>query len=392
MRIARIIKSISILFLLYIFSVSFCFAYNPSSETKAGYFDIEEINYTPIITNTEGIYYSQGYGSNKTVKVIKIADLYNTTTSRESYKAIPHINIENYTATLSNHYDPDSDGYKAWPCNLLAKVSVDYRYRSDQTFYFELGTNDQVYEDDGYDPVKTYLYHRAYLPDTAWSFTITLYYIIDESSETLPTNAYLYLNTDGPTNYYLFYLENNVNEIIFYNSNLTDSMTIPTVPAFDPEPSSFLNINASKPSSWTESSFFDNIGSTNLEWIVSLQAGTNTGTTTNNDYYVGLQITSKNDFTLISTNPGSGIKEIPYSIKLSKRNDRPNRTITVNDSDIIKVDNISDSETRDFYIYSYSDASTYNLNAGKFSDTIYLNFITDLTQNDSSFTDSIDVF
>ncbi|MGD1821062.1 MAG: hypothetical protein ACPKOI_14445 [Pleomorphochaeta sp.] len=392
MRTARIIKSISILFLLYIFSVSFCFAYDPSSETKAGYFDIEEITYTPIVTNTGGINYNEGYGSSKTVKAIKIADLYNATTSSESYKAIPHINIENYTATLSNHYDSGSDDYKAWPCNLLAKVSVDYKYRNDETFYFELGTNNQVYEDDGYDPVKTYLYHRAYLSDTAWSFTITLYYIIDESSETLPTNAYLYLDTDGPTNYYLFYIQNNVSEIIFYNSNLTDSMTIPTVPAFDPEPSSFLNINASKPSTWTESSFFDNLGSTNLEWIVSLQAGTNTGITTNNDYYVGLKITSKNDFTLISTNPGSGIKEIPYSLMLSKRNSRPNKTVTVDANDIIKIDNISDSETRDFYIYSYSDASTYNLNAGKFSDTIYLNFITDLTQNDPSFTDSIDVF
>jgi hypothetical protein len=167
-------------------------------------------------------------------------------------------------------------------------------------------------------------------------------------------------------------------------------MAIPTVPAFDPEPSSFLNINANKPSSWTESSFFDNLESNNLEWIVSLQAGTNTGTTTNNDYYVGLQITSKNDFYLKSdASTGSGIKEIPYSIKLSKKN---NKTITIDESDIIKVDNISDNETRDFYIYSFSNADTYNLNAGKFSDTIYLNFITDLTQNDPSFTDSIDVF
>ena len=122
MRTARIIKSISILFLLYIFSVSFCFAYNPSSETKAGYFDIEEITYTPIVTNTGGIQQITKYMAlSKTVKAIKIADLYNATTYSESYKAIPHINIENYTATLSNHYDSSSDGYKAWPCNLLAK-------------------------------------------------------------------------------------------------------------------------------------------------------------------------------------------------------------------------------------------------------------------------------
>ena len=109
---------------------------------------------------------------------------------------------------------------------------------------------------------------------------------------------------------------------------------------------------------------------------------------------MGLTITSENNFKLISQDSGDGEKEFPYQIRLSKRNANSNinQTVEVNSYDKILVRNISDNVSRYFYIYTYSNSSTYNLNAGKFSDNIYLNFVTGDDINSSYGEKTITIF
>jgi len=358
--------------ILYIFSLSSLFAYYESDENNSAFFNIETLSYAPVDINTETQYTTGAFKSN--VKAIELVQLSNDTTSQESYKAIPHINIENYTATLSNDTQSTT-------CRLLVKTSVNYYNLGTVVAWFEI------------DDVKTYIYIRENLNQQASDFTLTLYYIID-NPETILTSSntssqYLSLNTGGTTNYYLFYIENNVTEIVFFNSTLTGSIVTPTTPEFDPEPTSFLYMNARRPDDWTQTKFFDDLGSKHLAWIVSLQAGV--ATPTNNEYEIGLTISSVNNFVLICDGPGSGIKQVPYSLLLSKKNDKVNQTITVDENDEVVIENIRDNIPREFYIYAEANnINTSLLNAGRYTDTIYLNFVTDI---DSSFGNrSIKVF
>ncbi|NCD07275.1 MAG: hypothetical protein EOL97_14275 [Spirochaetia bacterium] len=353
--------------ILYIFSLSSLFAYYESDENNSAFFNIETLSYAPVDINTETQYTTGAFKSN--VKAIELVQLSNKTTSTESYKAIPHINIENYTATLSNDTQSTT-------CRLLVKSSVTYNNLGTVVAWFEI------------DDVKTYIYIRKNLNQTAYNpnpdiydFTLTLYYIID-NPETILTSAntssqYLSLNTGGTTNYYLFYIENNVTEIVFFNSTLTGSIVTPTTPEFDPEPTSFLYMNARRPNDWTQTKFFDDLGEKHLAWIVSLQAGV--ATPTNNTYKIGLTISSANNFVLICDGPGSGIKQVPYTLLLSKKNDKDNQTINVYEGDKILIENIRDNIPREFYIYARANnINTSLLNAGRYTDTIYLNFVTDV--------------
>ena len=274
--------------MIYSFSLSSLFAYYESDENNSAFFNIETLSYAPVDINTETQYTTGPFKSN--VKAIELVKLSNDTTSQESYKAIPHINIENYTATLSNDTQSTT-------CRLLVKTTVNY---------YSLGTVDAWFE---IDDVKTFLYIRKNLNQQASDFTLTLYYIID-NPETILTSAntssqYLSLNTGGTTNYYLFYIENNVTEIVFFNSTLTGSIVTPTTPEFDPEPTSFLYMNARRPDDWTQTKFFEDLGSKHLAWIVSLQAGVSTPpTNTKTEYEIGLTISSVNNFVLICNGPG----------------------------------------------------------------------------------------
>jgi len=349
--------------ILYIFSLSSLFAYYESDENNSAFFNIETLSYAPVDINTETQYTTGAYKNN--VKAIKLVQLSNDTTSEESYRAIPHINIENYTATLSNDTQSTT-------CRLLVKTSVDYNY---------LGTVDAWFE---INDVKTYLYIRENLNQTASDFTLTLYYIID-NPETILTSTntssqFLSLNTGGTTNYYLFYIRNNTEEIVFFNSTLTGSIVTPTTPEFGPEVTSFLYMNAQRPDDWTQTKFFEDLGSKHLAWIVSLQAGFSTPPSNpNTEYKVGLTISSTNDFVLICDGPGSGIKEIPYSLLLSKKNSSSGQTVTIDENDEVVIENISSQSPKNFYIYAQSNSiNTALLNAGRYTDTIYLNFVTDI--------------
>lgn len=365
MRTRKLIKYIAFLIFISTICLNTAFAYDESTAVPASFYNIETITYSPVTTNTDS---SFAEGTSRTKHAIKLVEYSNDTTSTESYYAIPHINIENRTATLSSSTLSEV-------CTLVAKVEIDYDYNSvsHSTTWYELTET------------QTYIYPRVNLYYQAEDFTITLYYVFDGSS-TLGTNdsEFLSLDTGGATNLYLFYYTNDV-ETVFYYGNLTDSIVTPAIADFSAY-ETYLNINFSRPASWTETSFFDNLGSDNLEWIVSLQVGypSTQNPSTSNEYKIGLQITSDNDFTLVSDDTGTGIKEVPYNIKLS--NTSAYNTVTLSENDKIKITDIKNNEERDFYIYIDSDfTDTSSLNAGMFSDNIYLNFITDI---DSTFNEN----
>lgn len=356
------------IFILFIniFISQFIFAlYSPDEELSA-FFHIENVTYSPVILNTESAY---DEGPSKNAKVIKILDIYTTTTSSEYNRAIPHINIDNFSAILSNDMGSSN-------CRLLIKTDVDYDNNAlDEVSWYEITD------------LKTYIYRREYLTQEARSFTLTFYYLIESPTNILNSNGssneFLTLDTGGNTNFYLFYLNPDPNETTFFFGNLTDSIHTQTVPeSFVNNYDSYLNVNATRPASWDATNFFYNLGQNNLEWIIGLQASSN-NVNNNSDYYVGLTISSDNDFKLISTEAGNGIKEFPYEIRLSKKNSNSsyNKTIEVGATDEVLIEDISDQETRYFYIYTYSNNNTYNLNAGRFSDNIYLNFVTDITND-----------
>ena len=335
--------------------------YNPD-EFKIDFLNIEEVTYSATIINNEDNYQTDPIS---TEKVIKITEITTNTTSSESYRAVPHINIENYLSTISNETNSSI-------CRLLVKTTIDYDNIADETTWYEI------------DDVKTYLYNRTHLSEQASSFTTTFYYLIENPTNVLnpdgSSSTYLTINTGGTTNYYMFYLLNDV-EQPYYSGNLSDSLSLKAIPEQfdDPSITSYLQINAFKPSSWNETALFQNIATNNLEWIVAIKAGLTSGNTTNDKYFIGLTITSQNNFVLKSNNSGSGIKEYPYTLKISKRSSTT--TYDVNAGDEFFIKKISDSITKYFYLYTYSTVQTTTLNAGRFSDNIYLNFITDIDSN-----------
>ncbi|MCY1151465.1 MAG: hypothetical protein OWP43_03475 [Sphaerochaetaceae bacterium] len=371
MRTRKLNKYIAFLILISTICINTAFAYDESTAVPASFYNIETITYSPVTTNTD---YSFSEGTSRTKYAIKLVEYSNDTTSTESYKAIPHINIENRTATLSSSTLSEV-------CTLVAKVEIDYDSNSidHSTTYYELTET------------QTYIYPRVNLNYTADDFTITLYYVFDYPS-TLGTNnsEYLSLDTGGATNLYLFYLTNNV-ETVFYYGNLTDSIITPAIADFSSNGTigTYLNINFSRPSTWTETGFFENLGSNYHEWTVSMQVGPSTATNTN--YQVGLEITSDNNFTLISTDPGSGIKEVPYSIKLSETSS--SNTVEIDSTDKILIQRIRRNREKVFYIYTYSSYSdTSALNSGRFTDNIYLNFTTIETGETYNADETIRVF
>lgn len=348
-----------IVMLIIISTKIFC-AYDPD-EFKIDFLNIEEVTYAPTTVNTTSSYQT---GSVSTEKVLKITEIETQTTSAESFRAVPHINIENYLATISN--DTNSS-----VCRLLIKTTVIYDNIAEETTWYEV------------DDVKLYLYNRTNVAQTASSFTTTLYYLIENPNNVLnpdgSANTLLTVDTGGTTSYYMFYLLGGV-EQPYYTSNLADSLSLQAAPEQfeDPSISTYLQINTTKPSTWTETALFENIGVNNLEWIIGIRAGTVDGSTSTDRYYLGLTITSENNYILKSKNSGTGLKEYPYTLRISR-----NKTNThdVNAGDEFLITRFRDTKTKYFYIYSYSTTQTTNLNAGRFSDNIYLNFITDVDSN-----------
>jgi len=373
MRTTKTIKYIIFLLIIYILTTSVAFAYDESTALPAAYFNIQSLSYKPVITNTE-TNFAEAITS-KSVKAIELIQLSNDTTNDENYWAIPHINVENYTAELSNNLGD------IVICRLLAKVVINF-----DPVYNSMGTTETWFE---ITDVKTYIYNRTNIDNRALNFTITLYYVFDSTSSIGSTNEYLSLDTGGSTNFYLFYLLGN-DELPFYYGTLTGSIVTPTTPEFSPVPNTYLNINVSKPTAWTQTGFFETLGSNYLQWIVSLQTGYDPTTTppTTTEYRMGLKITSQNGFKLISTDAGTGIKEVQYTIKLSKRSIDNTDTVDALENEEIRIVNIKNNEPRVFYIYTNSTfTDTAGLNSGRFSDNIYLNFVSDI---DNTFAPSID--
>lgn len=361
MRTRQLFKILITILSIYILGISLISAANGYSDTTEGdnyaLFNIETISYAKVTTNTENTFRTD---PTKSEKVIKLGEYTTIPTSSEDYRAIPHISISNRTATLS------ADDSHSTTCSLLAKVTVNYKDSS-------IGTYTTWYE---IDDLKTYIYRRTYLYEEANSFTVTLYYILDNPNNLPDTSGataqILSLDTGGDTSFYFFYLTNNYEDPYYYG-DLTENI----ITVANPERNSdtYLNINAERPSSWTETSFFENIGRDNLEWIVYLQAG-GVGVSEDNSYRIGLKVTSKNDFTLVSTDSGQGTKEVPYSLRISKNS---TEIIDFDESDSIVIENISSDSIKYFNLYTKSDyTDLFNLNAGDFSDTIYLEFISDI--------------
>ena len=239
MRTKKITKFALFILFIYIFSTNSIFALYSPDEVKSAFFNIENINYSPTTVNTESEY--QTGNTVNGAKVIKITEINSSTTWSEFYRAIPHINIANYTATIYNEGN-SSD------CRLLVKTTVDYDNLGEKTTWFEI------------DDIKTYIYRRVYLEEEADSFKLTFYYLIENPSNVLDSNGdssqFLSLDTGNSTNYYLFYLENNTIETTFYFGNLSDSLFTQTTPIeFNPEYSSFLQVNATRPASWDPGNF-----------------------------------------------------------------------------------------------------------------------------------------
>ncbi len=362
MRSEKIIKTLIIIFVIILNSSMALFSFYNPDEYKIDFLNIEEVTYSATKINTEDDYQTDVISSEK---VIKITEITTNTTSSESYRAVPHINIENYLSTISNDTNTSI-------CRLLVKTTIDYDNIADETTWYEI------------DDVKTYLYNRTNLEQQASSFTTTFYYLIENPNNVLnpdgSSNNFLTINTGGTTNYYMFYLLNNV-EQPYYSGNLSDSLSLKAIPEQfdDPSITSYLQINAYRPASWSETALFETPSTNNLEWIIALKAGLTSGNTTNDKYFIGLTITSQNNFVLKSNNNGSGIKEYPYTLKISKRN--ATTTYNVNVGDEFFIQKISDTITKYFYLYTYSTTPTTYLNAGRFSDNIYLNFITDIDTN-----------
>lgn len=360
MKFKSFTKHIVLLIATFVFSMPLAFAnYGGIAPIPITSLNIQEITYSPVTTNTEQ---SFSEGLPKSRKAIELAIIDVNDTSTVSNRAVPHINIENYTATLSN---PQLSS----PCRLVAKVTVQYTGRGNVTTWFEI------------DEVKTFIYRREYVADSALKFTITLYYVIDDR-RVVPDdlNEILSLDTGGATDYYLFYnLE--ASEVVFFNGTLTENINAASIP-FDPEPNTFLIIDKQQPASWTSGFFFENLNTDVLVWVVSMQVGYTPPYTPSPDilYQVGLTITSQNNFKLINENPsGSGGNSFNYTLKLSK--DSSLQTIAVDENDLIVVKNIRNNMPKNFNVYAWSEDSTNNLNSGRYKDVLTLNFITDITDS-----------
>ncbi|MGD1822414.1 MAG: hypothetical protein ACPKM0_06580 [Pleomorphochaeta sp.] len=369
-------KKILILLAITIFASSFIFCTYDSYEYKIDFLNIEEqdalINLT--IKNTENSFETEVLSGQKIIELTTIS-----TDTNYLDQATPHINIENYKATLS-------DGTNSSTCTLLVKTTINYEYIDDETTWYLI------------DDAKTYIYNRTKLTELASSFDITLYYLIDNPNNILNTSgasdSFLTLDTGGATNYYLFYLDNYYDtEESFFSSSLSDSINLQATPeSFIEVYDTYLQVNAQRPSSWTNSSFFNSPSSDNLEWEIYLQAILTDPLAETKDssdsYYIGLQITSENNFILKSNSPGEGDKQLPYTLKVSKSD---KKTHTVSNGDKYVVQKISAEELKQFNLYITTSSSNINdLNAGLFSDTIYLNFET--TEDESYSNKKITVF
>lgn len=398
MRIKRI-KTLFLLLILNLISISTLFAYesNKSKGTPVSFYDIEQITYSPVTTNTRNSFSEGSLRTKDAIKLVTIKTEAESEYDAADELAVPHINAENYTAKLST-ISSNPGGPTSSNCSLVAKVSTEYdgEYNGNDLegvidYWFEI------------DKTRMPLYRLQYEDVEAEEFTVTLYYVIEDNDFIANNNnEYFILDTLTATNFYLFFIlsdeddfeefEDEYNnpttqEVPYYFGGLTENV-ISTAPSFDPVPNTFININYKRPDSWTPTSFFDDLGSNHLAWIVSMQIG---GASTNkkDDYYVGMTISSPPDgFYLKSYDAGTGIKTIPYQIKLSKKNKNANQTIDYIEGTEIKIEKLKSDKIRDFHIYAYSDfTDTSGLNAGTFSDYIYLNFITDfLTDPGNDFT------
>ena len=360
MRTRQLIKPIITILLIYILSTSFAFAYDDTSETNYAFFNIETVTYAPVKINTETTFKTD---STRSEKVIKLGEYTTQTTSTEDYQAIPHISITNRTATLTE------DDSHSTTLSLLAKVSVDYKSGGEYVTWFEIEDN------------KTYIYDRTKTYDVADKFTVSLYYILDNPENLTDTSGataqMLSLDTGGATDFYFFYLWVSSygfeEQDPYYYGSLTENITTFINPERDSD--TYLNINAERPGDWTETSFFENIGRNNHEWIIYLQAG-GSSVSEDNNYRIGLQVSSKNDFVLISTDSGQGVKEVPYTLRISKNS---TEIIDFDESDSLVIENISSTTIKHIDLYTKSNFTDLNtLNAGDFSDTIYLEFISDI--------------
>lgn len=352
----------TLLFLLILLATAGeLFSAYSSDNYKIEFLNIEEVNYNETTYNDESQYTTNPIST--TAKVIEVSTLTTSTSSTESYRAVPHIDLSNRVATIT-----DANGNSS-TCSVLMKTVINYNYIGTETTWYEL------------DSQKTYIYNRTNVAQTATTFTTTIYYKIDYPNNVLLPNGssddFLTLTTDGETDYYMFYLYGG-DEVSYYSGNLTDNLSIRTAPEeFSDGSDTYLQIDYSRPSSWTESGFFENTSQNYLEWIISIKAGLINQNQSNEDYEVGLTIESANDFKLKNANySGSGDSEYPYTLKITDSGQYSLQSVEESDEFIIQ--NIKDNQTKQFYIYSYSNTSTNNLNAGKYSDNIYLNFITDI--------------
>ena len=370
MRTRQLFKIIITILSIYILGLSFAFAYddNATSGEKTSYYNIESLSYKSVLINNDSYYpYFKESTSTKNVKAIKLGE-YTTDTTNLGNKAIPHISILNRTATLS------ADDNHSTTCSLLAKVTVNYNNSS-------IGEYTTWYEIEDF---KTYIYRRDYINNLADSFTVTLYYVLD-NPENLPdtsgaTAQLLTLDTGGATDFYFFYLNfsnyNTYYEDPYYYGDLTENIVNLTVPEINED--IYLNINADRPSSWSETSFFENLGQDNLEWVVDLQT-VGSGVANGTNYRIGLKVTSKNDFVLKSDDYGIGIKEVPYILRISKNS---TETVDFDENSLFRVEGITSDSTKHFNLFTKSNFKDLdNLNAGDFSDTIYLEFITGIDSN-----------
>ncbi len=354
-------KFLLILSLIILTSIVNLYSAYSSNDYKLEFLNIEDASYNATSYNDESSYSTNPVATN--AKLIKLSTLTTYPSSTESYRAVPHINIDNRTATITDINNNSSS------CSLVVKTTINYDYIADETTWYEL------------DSQKTYLYNRTHLDNTASVFTTTLYYKIDNPNNVLlpngSANDFLTLNTGGTTDYYMFYLYGN-DEVSYFSGKLTDNLSTRTAPEeFTNGATNYLQINYNRPSSWTDTGLFDSPYQDYLEWIISIKAGLINQNQSNENYKVGLTIDSANDFILKNTSfGGTGDSEYPYTLKVT--NTGPFSTQTVLESDEFIIENIKDNVTKYFYIYSYSNQSTNNLNAGRYSDNIYLNFITDI--------------
>ena len=267
-------KTLILIIILYIISISSAFAYNSdkSEGTLVSFLNIEQITYSPVTTNTIN---SFSKGSSRTKDAIKLVTI--KTKADSEYDAaddlaVPQIIVENYTADISTiSIGPDGliNKESISSCSLVAKVSIEYdgEYNNNDIeetidYYFEI------------DKLGMPLYRLQYEDVEAEEFTITLYYVIDDDSFISNNpNDYFHVDTSTATNFYLFFnlyddddfeeFEDEYNnpttqEVPYYFGGLTENI-ISTAPSFDPVPNTFININASRPNGWTPTSFFDDL-------------------------------------------------------------------------------------------------------------------------------------